>query len=159
MITWRPGHGGPLAPNPRLRPHHHHTLLSPLAHPQTVMSNYGHFSPPSSLATRSRYENGRPFSPGGSGTRSPKWPLGISISHHEHYIQPVPNYVTEYEDRYRDPRSYEQDIFSRNFRSVRPRGPGSPESPKQKPSDLIGSIFRNKPKLSSEKMTPTSDHQ
>ena len=77
---------------------------------------------------------------------------------HDHYIKPVPPmYVTEYEASYRDPRSYEQDIFSRTLRSVRPKGPASPDSPKQKPSDLIGSIFRSNPKLSSEKMTSTSD--
>lgn len=66
------------------------------------MSNFGQFLSPSSLAGRSRHDVTPPFSPGGSSvTRSPKSPLGISISHQEHYIQPKPPmYVTEYEDRY-----------------------------------------------------------
>lgn len=78
---------------------------------------YPFVSSPSSLAGRSATVT-PPFSPGGHRDTfiSPRSPLGSSISRHEHYIKPVPPfYVTEYEDRYRDPREIDKDVYKRGM--------------------------------------------
>ena len=87
-----------------------------------------------------------PFSPSGArgrsgGGLSPHSPLGMSISRHEHFIKPVPpTYVTEYEDRYRDPRTYgNTDIFVKSKASIKCR---SPKKSAEKSTTMLGAIFR-----------------
>lgn len=75
--------------------------------PMSVVTEYeeDHHSPVGTVIRSLKSPMVLPFSPGGSDSSSPNSALAHSISLHEHYIKPVPPmYVTEYEDRYRDPR-------------------------------------------------------
>ena len=54
-------------------------------------------------------------------------------------------YVTEYEDRYRDPRVYDSGIYKRSIStsSINSKKSHSPDDRDQRGGSLIGSVFRS----------------
>jgi len=89
-----------------------------------------------------------PFTGAGGGYISPRVLLGIGKSKHQHQLKLNPSFgLTEYEERYKDPRSVSPECYKEGLKSVHSRKERMPDSPAARATStsLFSSIIKPNP--------------
>ena len=89
-----------------------------------------------------------PFTGAGGGYISPRVLLGMSKSRHQHQLKLNPQFgLTEYEDRYKDPRVTSPECYKEGLKSVHSRKEHIPDSPTARAAStsLFSSVIKPNP--------------